>query len=394
MSIDFLIIGGGIGGAVLANLLGRRGKRVVVLEKSRTTTPQARPEILWPATVQILRSLLPDSLETRWMVPIRRFVFTSRRRTLLQIGPDVIDKVGVQPYSTDNTRELLMQQASCDYQRGMEVTKVLRDKGQVTGVRARDTATGREQDILADWTVGDDGAHSVIRRGCGLPMKIVRFPLDLLGFRFDWPPSLPADTARFWLNEDRVRSRLLGMPALPLPNGKGAALIPLWPETFQNPSRLQSAFRNFIARDPLLSEVVGVRHCPEDMTHFHIGWGRKPCFGTAGALLMGDAAHPVTPAGGQGANSSVADALAVAEAALERPTQMLEAYSRRRWRAVQRSLSLSRGANRVFSLPRPLLNLGLMAVPWAARWINNKPERFASFLRTAATAFQDRPAER
>ena len=90
----------------------------------------------------------------------------------------------------------------------------------------------------------------------------------------------------------------------------------------------------------------------------------------------------------------MADALAVAEAALERPTQMLEAYSRRRWRAVQRSLSLSRGANRVFSLPRPLLNLGLMAVPWAARWINNKPERFASFLRTAATAFQDRPAER
>ena len=30
MSIDFLIVEGGIGGAVLANLLGRRGKRVVV----------------------------------------------------------------------------------------------------------------------------------------------------------------------------------------------------------------------------------------------------------------------------------------------------------------------------------------------------------------------------
>lgn len=30
MPIDFLIVGGGIGVAVLANLLGRRGKRVVV----------------------------------------------------------------------------------------------------------------------------------------------------------------------------------------------------------------------------------------------------------------------------------------------------------------------------------------------------------------------------
>ncbi len=31
-AFDFLIVGGGIGGAVLANLLGRRGRRVLVLE--------------------------------------------------------------------------------------------------------------------------------------------------------------------------------------------------------------------------------------------------------------------------------------------------------------------------------------------------------------------------
>jgi 2-polyprenyl-6-methoxyphenol hydroxylase-like FAD-dependent oxidoreductase len=393
-AIDFLIIGGGIGGAVLANLLGRRGKRVVVLERSRTTAPQARPEILWPATVRILRSLLPESLEARWMVPIRGLVLVFRGRTLLQINPDIFDKAGVQPHSTDNTRALLMQQAPCDYQRGIEVTKVLHDNGRVVGVRARDTANGREQDILADWTIGDDGAHSVIRQGCGLPMTIVRSPVDLLGFRFDWPPSLPANTAHIFLNEDRVRSGLLGMPIMPLPGGKGAALIPVWPEASQNARHLQSAFRGFVAQDPQLSEVAGPRRCPDDMTHFHIGWGRKPCFGTAGALLIGDAAHPVTPAGGQGANSSVADAVAIAEEALERPTQLLEEYRRRRGQAVQRSLSFSRGANRVFSTLRPVRNLGLMALPWAARWLNKRPERFGSLLLAAANAFQDRTTER
>ncbi len=393
MAIDFLIVGGGIGGAVLANLLGRRGKNVLVVEKNRAAVPQVRPEILWPATVKVLRALIPEHLETRWMLPIRGFVIVYKQQPLLQFGPEVLQTAGVQPYSTANTRELLMQQAPCEYQRGVEVMNVLRANGRVVGVRARDTASGAERDILADWVVGDDGVHSVIRRGCGLPMPITRLALDFFSFRFDWPPSLPANAVRIWLNEDRVRSGLLGMPALPLPEGKGVAFFPVWAETFRSERRLQSVLDAFFAQDPLLGEVAGERLYANRMTHFHLGWGRKPCFGTTGALLMGDAAHPITPAGGQGANASVADALALAEAALERPGQLLDEYTRRRRAAVQRSLSFSRGASRIFSLPRPVRNLGLMMLPWAVRWLNNRPERFGRFLRAAAEAFQDRPSD-
>ncbi|HEY7312663.1 MAG TPA: NAD(P)/FAD-dependent oxidoreductase [Gemmataceae bacterium] len=391
MSIDFLIVGGGIGGAVLANLLGRRGKRVLVLEKNRTSVPQTRPEILWPATVKVLRSLIPEHLEARWMRPIHGLVLTYKRRPLLQFGSDVFRAVGVQPCSTANTRELLMQQAPCDYQRGVEVTTVLRDMGRVVGVRTRDTASGAEREILADWTIGDDGLHSVIRRGCGLSMNLVPFPLHLLAIRFDWPASLPADAIRIWLNEDRVRSGLLGMPAFPLPEGAGVAFFPVWEETLRNERHLQSALRAFVARDPLLGEVVGERVYPHGMMHFRVGWGRKPRFGAPGALLIGDAAHPVTPAGGQGANASVADALAIAEIALDRPTQLLEEYARRRCAAVQRSLSFSRGGTRVLSSPRLVLKLGMLLLPWAARWLNNRPERFGRILRASAEAFQDRP---
>jgi choline dehydrogenase-like flavoprotein len=81
MAIDFLIVGGGIGGGVLANLLGRRGKRVLVLEKGRTPIPQDRPEILWPATVDVLRTLIPKGLEERWLLPIREPAFPRRYRT-------------------------------------------------------------------------------------------------------------------------------------------------------------------------------------------------------------------------------------------------------------------------------------------------------------------------
>ena len=99
MAIDFLIIGGGIGGAVLANLLGERGKRVLVLDKNRTPPPQARPEVLWPATVEMLRALIPRNLEKRWLLPLRGFMVMHRGELLLQFGPDVLQMAGVSTVS-------------------------------------------------------------------------------------------------------------------------------------------------------------------------------------------------------------------------------------------------------------------------------------------------------
>jgi 2-polyprenyl-6-methoxyphenol hydroxylase-like FAD-dependent oxidoreductase len=252
-----------------------------------------------------------------------------------------------------------------------------------------DSASGVERDLLADWTVGDDGAHSAVRRGCGLSMNLVRFPLVLLGFSFDWPARLPPNMARIWLNPQRVQTGILGMPTIPLPEGRGAALVPVWPELLQNEVRLRQGLCAFAAGDSLLEELLGGRSYPGGFTHFRIGWGRAPRFGIPGALLIGDAGHPVTPAGGQGANLSVADALVIAEAALERPETLLEEYRRRRYPATMRSLSFSRGAFRIFSLPRPVLNVGLLVLPWLARRLGARPERFAGVLRTVAGAFRE-----
>jgi 2-polyprenyl-6-methoxyphenol hydroxylase-like FAD-dependent oxidoreductase len=390
MALDFLVVGGGIGGAVLANLLGRRGKRVLVLDRNRTPIQQDRPEILWPATVEVLRTLIPGHLEGRWLLPVRGGEVLYEARPLLQFGPEVFQAAGVQPYSTANTRELLLEQATCECQRGVEVTEVLRDNSRVIGVRARDVASGAERQLLARWTVGDDGVHSVIRRGCGLPMSLVRFPLQLLGFGFDWPASFARNAARLWLNKDRLRTGVLGAAALPLPECRGAALIPVWPEVLQNARRFNVALRAFAGREPALAEAIGPRTYPGALTRFQIAWGRAPQFGVAGALLMGDAAHPVTPAGGQGANASVADALVIAEAALERPEDLLAEYVQRRRAATQRSLALSRGAARFFSLPRPVLDLALVFLPWAARWLSRHPEPFGRALRTAAQSFRER----
>src|SRR5262249_37048744 len=61
MTTDILIVGGGIGGLVLAELLGRDKKRVVVLERSTGPPKWNRPEGLWPVTAQVMSTLLPKS---------------------------------------------------------------------------------------------------------------------------------------------------------------------------------------------------------------------------------------------------------------------------------------------------------------------------------------------
>jgi 2-polyprenyl-6-methoxyphenol hydroxylase-like FAD-dependent oxidoreductase len=393
LSIDFLIVGGGIGGAVLANLLSRHGKRVLVMEKNLAPVPQNRPEILWPATVRVLRSLIPSHLEERWMLLIRAGQVYYKRQMLLHFNNDVFEKAGVHLCSTANTRELLLQQANCEVRRGVEVTAVLRSPQRVLGVRTRDTATGAEQEVLAEWTVGDDGVQSVMRRGCGLTMTMRFFPLELLSFAFDWPADVPHDMVRLWINENRLDSGVLLMGTIPLPQGRGAGLLPVWPDRFANERHLQKAIRAFVAHDPQLAAVVQDRTYPHGMQRIRVGWGRTPHFGVAGAILMGDAAHPVTPAGGQGANASVADALVLADVASERPAQLLSEYTQRRWPATQRSLSISRTASKVFATPRPLLNLGLWMFPWAVRWMNRHLDTFGGFLRTAAGAFQEHPLD-
>jgi 2-polyprenyl-6-methoxyphenol hydroxylase-like FAD-dependent oxidoreductase len=49
---DVIIVGGGIGGTVLALSLGLQKRRVLVLEKDLKSIPNQRPEILAKATLQ------------------------------------------------------------------------------------------------------------------------------------------------------------------------------------------------------------------------------------------------------------------------------------------------------------------------------------------------------
>src|SRR5262245_5715213 len=97
METEFLIVGGGLGGGVLAGLLGKAGRRVLVLERLPGKTPIVRPEVLWPSTVEILASLLsPDALRES-MVAVQAIRVLRGGAPLVEILPETLAASGVRP---------------------------------------------------------------------------------------------------------------------------------------------------------------------------------------------------------------------------------------------------------------------------------------------------------
>ncbi len=387
MDADFVIVGGGIGGTVLAELLGRGGKRVVVLEKSTAPPPWLRPEVLWPATMKILFALVPQQIwEEEAVLAVRGMELHEGGETVRFITSQLLEEAGVQPWFTNpnQTRERLLRLSSFELRRGVEVIAVLKEKERVVGVRTRELATRAEREVLAQWTLGDDGAESAVRQACNIPLAARILPMDLLCFAFDWPATLPAATGCVWLNPRRLQSGIFSLLAMPFPRGRSAGLIAARPTIFDNLDRAQDELRRFVSADPMMQPAIGDRKLPEDFVRVRRPWGHAPRYGCDGALLLGDAAHPVSPAGGQGANMSVADACALAEILLSNHPRPLLDYERRRRPANARSLLFTRFAATVFALPNWCLRL--MPGP---RLVMSRPWLVRRFLQNAATAFQE-----
>jgi 2-polyprenyl-6-methoxyphenol hydroxylase-like FAD-dependent oxidoreductase len=387
MDPEFLIVGGGLGGGVLAGFLGRAGRRVTVLERNPGKTPVVRPEILWPSTVELLASLLPPDAIARSMVAVKQFrVFRGGAR-LVEITTQTIAGSGVQPWSTDPgaTRSALLERGTFEVRHGVEAVSVLKDGARVAGIRARETATGREFDLTARWTVGDDGAQSKVRESCAIPLATRLFPIEFLCFGFRWPDALPAATPHVFINPEAGRSSLLVLGALPFPEGRGAGLVAALGTRLQSCPDPASEARRFFESDPRIAELVRGKAFPRDFIHVKRPWGHAARYGGEGAVLLGDAIHPVSPAGGQGANMSAHDARVLAELFVSNHPDPVGEYEQRRRPANERSISITRRASDAVE-GRGIVRVARRFARWLPK-LANLPLIQQQILREASRAF-------
>ena len=310
-TVGCCIAGGGPAGMMLGFLLARAGITVAVLEKHVDFFRDFRGDTIHPSTLEVMHELgLLDAFLERPHQEIRElggqvgdtfaiiadFTHLPTRCKFLALMPqwDFLDFIARAARAHPGFR--LMMEA--------EFIDLVAEGGRVTGVRAR-TREGLVE-IAADLVVGCDGRHSDVRAKAGFEVNDLGAPMDVLWLRLSRQPD---DGGQTFGRVDRGRMLVTldrgdyWQCAYVIPKGSFAAV---------KEAGLES-FRAEIARImPELAGRTGEIRTWDDVKLLTVAVDRVTQWHRPGLLVIGDAAHAMSPIGGIGINLAIQDAVAAA----------------------------------------------------------------------------------
>ncbi|KAJ8902472.1 hypothetical protein NDN08_006876 [Rhodosorus marinus] len=312
-----VICGGGVGGLAMAACLEKLGLPYLVLEKRDKGFVDNGADLgLWPSAIKTLKTLgVADSLwENAYRVSRMRMKIADTDEELKLVNlDDVVDGSGEGFLLV--ARAPLMKAISklIPREKIMYSTTLTSVELKKSGVELRLMSEGIQNTMTAPLLISADGAYSVGRKFVSEEARIEfrgevcyrgTFPIQSLGGT-ELDASLNegdmqlkmAGSMRYsvgYLQKDRsvgyffVKQRCK-TPARELSTEEQEAHIKSWPDMLQNLYRITDKSKRYI-------------HSIEDSKTLKY-WSRGP------VVLLGDAAHPVTPNSAQGACLAIDDAI-------------------------------------------------------------------------------------
>jgi 2-polyprenyl-6-methoxyphenol hydroxylase-like FAD-dependent oxidoreductase len=304
-----VIAGGGPAGMMAGYLLARAGIDVIVLEKHDDFLRDFRGDTIHPSTLEVMAELgLLDDLLKR---PHQQVRYAEG-----EIGEERIRLADLTHLPTRCKFIALMPQwdflnflaeKARDFptfrlMMTTEATDLLRDGERVVGIAARRAA--EVLDIRADLVVAADGRHSRMRQAAGLAVKDLGAPMDVLWFKLAHRED----------QRHAVFGRIdAGQVLVMLERGDywQCALI-IRKGTFEAVKAAGlDAFRARVAKLAKRESADEITSW-DDVKLLTVAVDRLARWYQSGLLVIGDAAHAMSPVGGIGINLAIQDAVAAA----------------------------------------------------------------------------------
>lgn len=308
MSADMspiLIIGAGPTGLSLAIALRQRGARVIVIDRQPHGANTSRAAVIHARTLQVLEQLgvTAKLLEEGIIVP--KFRVRDRDRLLLDI--DFGELPGRYPFTLmlpqEQTEAILrarLREVGVEVQWATELDTVAQQGDRL--VAHLKSAAGNI-DMHASWVVGCDGLHSKVREEAEIPFVggTYRQEFVLADVDMDWPLAR-SEVDLFFAPRGL-------MVVAPLPHGRYRIVA----TASKPPEQPDMSFIQRLLDERGTSSEPGRINNVIWSSRFHVHHRLAANVISGNIILCGDAAHVHSPAGGQGMNTGIQDAVSLAD---------------------------------------------------------------------------------
>lgn len=372
-----VVVGGGPAGMICGYILARAGIAVTVLEKHKDFLRDFRGDTIHPSTLDVLAELgLLDEFLKRPHQSVK----------------DIRAQIGKEEFTVGDFRHvparckflalmpqwgflnLIAEKAEAldtfTLVREAEVTQLIEEDRHIAGVIAQ-TKNGT-QEFRGDLVIGADGRHSVVRKAAKCPVRDLGAPIDVLWMRLprkDGDPDAPM--GRFEAGGIFVMIYRGDYWQCALVIAKGGY------------DKIKAQGLNaFRARLRSLAGFAGDRvntiQSWDDVKLLTVTVDRAKHWARPGMLIIGDAAHAMSPIGGVGINLAIQDAVAAANILgpiLQHRApvfaELQRVQKRRLWPVRIVQWVQVQIQNRVMT--RTLAETGAIKAPWPVRLLNAVP---------------------
>jgi 2-polyprenyl-6-methoxyphenol hydroxylase-like FAD-dependent oxidoreductase len=357
---DVLIVGAGPTGLALATALALRGVHVTVIDRLSEGANTSRAAVVHARTLEVLEPLGVTHRLIERGIKAGRFTIRDRDRVLVPISFE--DLPTSYPYT------LMISQADTEsvlLQRFTELGGcVLRPRTLLTLIQDATAATATLDDasqLRARYVVGADGMHSTVREHAGIGFSGAAYAESFVLADVHLTGGVPNEEVILYFSA-------AGMVVVaPLPGGSHRIVAAV----DQAPEHPSAAY---------VQELLDARGGQRERAVVQdVLWGSRfrvhhrvaDTYRAGRVLLAGDAAHVHSPAGGQGMNAGILDAVRLADAltkALAADETALDAYGAERRPIAQQIVGMADALTRLATIRPGLRALRNLLLRTASRF--------------------------